>query len=177
MIVPQKIHENREKIIEIYNDLSKNNKFPSECPNCKSESAHIYFHSHKVNHCGVWVWCSKCGAFAHMSSYTPNWWKNPVFINEDELCSEPTYLESKATEIDEWVNSLDVGKNIKQSFIEDHFNVKLKVDIQGIPAGTKGVLVIKNNLEHTIVQFVYNSGETVDFSLPHEELLKSVEIL
>ena len=169
-------HDN-EKIIKIYNGLSKNNKFPSECPNCKSESAHIYFHSHKVNHCGVWVWCSKCGAFAHMSSYTPNWWKNPVFINEDELCSEPTYLESKATEIDEWVNSLDVGKNIKQSFIEDHFNVKLKVDIQGIPAGTKGVLVIKNNLEHTIVQFVYNSGETVDFSLPHEELLKSVEIL
>ena len=168
-----------EKIIEIYNKLNGNNKFPSECPNCKSESAHIYFHSHKENRCGVWVWCSECGAFAHMSSYTPSWWKNPVFINEDELCSEPTYLESKAVDIDKWVNKLisDKTSENQSALIEDRFNVKFKIDIQGIPSGTVGVLVVKNDFKTTITQFVRKNGETVEISLSNEELLKAVEVL
>ena len=169
-----------EKIIEIYNKLNiENVKFPYECPNCKSKAAHLYIHEHNDKNCGIWVWCSECGAFAHMSSHTPSWWKNPIFIDGDELCSEPSYLETKVLEIDEWVNKLVLTKTSEKQpgFIEDRFNVKFKVDIQGISSGTEGVLVVNNDFKTTTVKFVRKSGETIDILLSHEDLLQVIEIL
>ena len=168
------------KIIEVYNKLSEENiKFPYECPNCRSNSTHIYIQNHNDKHCGLWIWCSECGAYTHMSGQTPNWWKNPVFIDENELCTEPDYLDGKSIEIDEWVNNLVLGKKIKgtQNVIEDRFNVRLKIDIQELSAGTEGVLVIKNNFKTMQFQFVCDCGKVFDIMLSKEELLQAVEIL
>lgn len=85
-----------------------------------------------------------------MSGQTPTWWKNPVFINEHELCSEPDYLETQAVAIDEWINTLIPIKETKSNqpfVIEDRFNVIIKNDIQGILAGTQGVMVVKTTLK------------------------------
>lgn len=172
--------KDNENIIEVYNRLDEGKTgFPCKCPNCKRQSVHIYFHKYKENRCGIWVWCSKCGAFAHMSGYAPNWWKNPDFIDENELCADPRYLELKAKDIDNWVNSLAPTASIENhdTFIEDRFNAKLKIDIQGIPAGTEGVLVVKNNLKTTSVRFICKTGKIVELFLSREELLQAVEIL
>ena len=91
-----------DKIIEIYNKLSQGDaRFPCECPNCRHKTTHIYIHAHNRDHCGIWIWCSECGAYAHMSGHTPTWWENPIFVDSYNLCSEPDYLETKTTEIDD----------------------------------------------------------------------------
>ena len=171
---------NNDGLIQTYNRFIENKEvFPCECPECKNQSVHIYVHSHENNHCGVWVWCSKCCAFSHMSAQTPSWWKNPVFIDENELCSEPDYLEENSDEIDEWVNSFKSCKRSKmqQNVIEDCFNVRLKTDIQGIPSGAEGTIVIKNDFKTVTVQFISKDGEITEILLNHVELIKSVEIL
>lgn len=172
-------HDN-DAIVQLYNRFIETTKaFPCECPECKSQSAHVYIHDHGDNRCGVWTWCSDCGAFSHMSAQTPACWKNPVFIDETELCSEPDYLETKAIEIDDWVNSFSACKRSKsqKNVIEDRFNVRLTADIQGIPSGTEGVIVIKNDFKTVTVQFISKDGATTNVLLDHAELIKSVEIL
>ena len=170
-----------DKIIEIYNKLSQGDaRFPCECPNCKHKTTHIYIHAHNRDHCGIWIWCSECGAYAHMSGHTPTWWENPIFVDSYNLCSEPDYLETKTTEIDEWVNSLiphQKSCSRQALVIEDRYRVKLKTDIQGVLAGSEGILVVKNNLETTAVQFICDGGEVIDLLLSNEELLQAVEVL
>ena len=115
-----------------------------------------------------------------MSGQTPTWWKNPVFINEHELHSEPDYLETQAVAIDEWINNLIPVKKTKSNqpfVIEDRFNVIIKNDIQGILAGTRGVMVVKNDLETVKIQFVYEDGQAVDITISQEELLQAIEVL
>lgn len=172
---------NNDKITEIYNSFIEGGmKFPCECPACKSESAHVYIHSHDAHHCGIWVWCSKCGAYSHMSGQTPKRWENPAFIDKSELCSEPDYLETKAAEIDGWVNTLIPNKKTKAEspfVIEDRFNAKLKTEMQGIPAGTEGVIVVKNDFKTVTVQFIYEEGKVIELLLSQEELLQAVEVL
>ena len=172
--------DEKDNMLDILDEIEKGQaKFPTVCPNCGSNSTHIYIQDHGDKHCGVWIWCSECGAYAHMSGQTPNWWKNPVFIDENELCSEPDYLDGKFIEIDEWVNNLVLGKKIKgtQNIIEDRFKVRLKIDIQELTAGTEGVLVIKNNFKTMQFQFICDCGKVVDIMLSKEELLQAVEIL
>ena len=155
-----------DKLVEIYNHfIEGGTKVPYECPECNSEAVHVYLHSHDSTHCGVWLWCSRCGAFAHMSGQVPKWWKNPIFIDGHELCAEPDYLEAHAVDIDEWVNSLIPTKKTKSYqpyVIEDRFNVIIKNDIQGILAGTRGVMVVKNDLETVKIQFVYEDRHYFD---------------
>ena len=173
-------HDN-DKIVEVYNRTTEGiNKFPCECPACNCNSVHVYIHDHCDGHCGIWAWCSECGAFSHMSGQTPTWWKNPIFIDGHELCAEPDYLEAHAVNIDEWVNSLIPTKKTKsyQSYvIEDRFNVIIKNDIQGILAGTRGVMVVKNDLKTVKIQFVYEDGQVSDITLSQEELLQAVEVI
>jgi hypothetical protein len=173
-------HDN-DKIVEVYNRTTEGiNKFPCECPACNCNSVHVYIHDHGDGHCGIWAWCSECGAFSHMSGQTPTWWKKPMFIDGHELCAEPDYLEAHAIDIDEWVNSLIPTKKTKSYqpyVIEDRFNVIIKNDIQGILAGTRGVMVVKNDLETVKIQFVYEDGQAVDITISQEELLQAIEVL
>ena len=71
------------------------------------------------------------------------------------------------------------GINMKgtQYVIEDRFNVRLKIDIQELSAGTEGVLVIKNNFKTMQFQFVCDCGKVFDIMLSKEELVQAVEIL
>lgn len=173
-------HDNG-RMVEIYSRISEEiDKIPCECPMCNCNTVHVYIQDHGNSHCGIWVWCSKCGAFSHMSGQTPNWWKNPVFIDDSELCSEPDYLDTKSTEIDEWVNTLVSNKKIKsqQPFvIEDRFNVITKKDIQGILVGTRGVIVVKNDFKEVKIQLICEDGQVIDIMLSQEELLQAVEVL
>jgi hypothetical protein len=77
------------------------------------------------------------------------------------------------------VNTLVPNKMSKEqeSFIEDRFKVKFKVDIQGISSGTKGVLIVKNNLKTTSIQFVYDNGKVVDITISKEKLLEVIDVL
>ena len=115
-----------------------------------------------------------------MSGQTPTWWKKPVFINEHELCSEPDYLETQAIDIDEWVNShvpIKKTKSHQPYVVEDRFNVVIKTDIQGILAGTRGVMVVKNDLKAVKVQFIHEDGQAVDITISQEELLQATKML
>ena len=115
-----------------------------------------------------------------MSGQTPKRWENPAFIDKSELCSEPDYLETKAAEIDGWVNTLIPNKKTKAEspfVIEDRFNAKLKTEMQGIPAGTEGVIVVKNDFKTVTVQFIYEEGKVIELLLSQEELLQAVEVL
>ena len=173
--------KDNDKIVQVLNGLSdENTPFPRKCPECRGNSAHIYIHDHGNDHCGMWVWCSECGAFAHMSAQTPKWWKNPAFIDGEMLCSEPDYLEAKADDIDKWGSALLQSKETSSArpfSIEDRFNVKVKKDIQGIPTGTQGVLVIKNDLCVARIRFIYEDGNSVELFLSQEELLEAIEVL
>ena len=102
-----------------------------------------------------------------------------MFIDENELCSEPDYLDIKSLEIDEWVNDFNSCKRSKHQLdvIEDRFNVKLTTDIQGIPSGTEGIIVVKNDFNTITVQFVGKDGAITDILLDHAELMKAIEIL
>ena len=170
-----------DKLVEAYSCFMEGGtKTPFECPECNRKAVHVYIHLHDSNHCGIWIWCSECGAFAHMSGQAPTWWKNPVFIDGHRLCSEPDYLETQAVKIDGWVNSLvpiEKRKPHQPYVLEDRFNVVIKTDIQGILAGTRGAMVVKNDLKAVKIQFVYEDGQAVDITVSQEKWLQAVEVL
>ena len=114
-----------------------------------------------------------------MSGIVPKDWKNPDFIDPNQLCADADYLEAQAENIDKWMNNQVIctkGKS-KDACIEDRFNAKLRTDLQGILAGTEGVLVVKNDLVTVKVVFIPKNGKAVEILFPHDELLKAIEIL
>lgn len=136
-----------EKIMTIFDMVNKKNThFPCKCPVCNKETAHIYIHRHDDRQCGIWVWCSSCKSYSHMSDESPKWWKNPDFVDVDQLCSEPEYLETMSDKIDTWVDSIMPDEKAfpeKPLIMENKFKVRLLADYQNIPAGTVGTLAIK----------------------------------
>ena len=98
-------NDSDDKIMQIYDTAcERSSLFPVKCPVCGTETAHIYIHRHDENHGGIWLWCSHCHAYTHMSGIIPDWWSNPVFIDGNELESDPILLDKVASKIDEWVN-------------------------------------------------------------------------
>jgi len=95
-----------DRIIRLLSFTEDNTTFPERCPICGKQSGHVYMHRHDKKHGGVWVWCSNCYSFAHMSSIIPDWWENCEIIDEEMLSSTPEYLEQNADIIDRWINSL-----------------------------------------------------------------------
>lgn len=99
--------DDNDKIMELYDGLlSRNMEFPSVCPVCGEKEGHVHVHAYDELHGGIWMWCSACRSYAHMSGIIPTWWKNSVITTEDDLISEPTYLEEKKEDIDRWVNNV-----------------------------------------------------------------------
>lgn len=166
------------EIINVANDGGT--QFPCQCPVCHNRSAHIYVHSHNKKHCGLWAWCSECGASSHMSGETPVWWVNPDFVDENQLCSDPSYLDEMSDPIDGWVNSLVPTENTKSasSFImEDRFNVVLKEEIQGIPAGTTGTIVIRDDFKKRMIDFIGADRKRVRIHEAPERILQIFEVV
>lgn len=170
-----------DKIMTLFDKANTGEtKFPCECPVCQKQSAHIYIHRHNDRHCGVWTWCSECRASSHMSGNTPAWWENPDFVDSSKLCSEPTYLDKMADGIDEWVNQIspkDNAESIAPFVMEDRFNVRLKEDLQGIPAGETGVIVVKNDFKTLTVEFITNDGLTIAIHESSTRLTEIVEVV
>ncbi len=91
-------------IFEIANNQSE--AFPVKCPICEKKGGHIYIHRHDAKHGGIWMWCDRCHSYAHVSGIIPDWCENPPFIDETQLTARPSYLNTLATELDSWTNSL-----------------------------------------------------------------------
>ena len=100
-------NDENDKIMEIIDALGKQKDvFPIKCPICGKTAGHIYMHRHDEEHGGIWVWCSHCRSYAHMSGTIPSSWKNAPFIDEECLSADPIVLDKNAASIDEWVNKL-----------------------------------------------------------------------
>lgn len=68
---------------------------------CNDPDVHVYAHSREKKHTSVWVWCSKCGSYAHMDiGQISDKWKNCDEIDFDQLTAVPVYQESKKDVID-----------------------------------------------------------------------------
>lgn len=84
-------------------------RYPDVCPVCGSSEKHVYFHKFDDddNDGAVWIWCSKCHSYTHAHAEVPSKWKNPDFVDDDNLDDSAEYLESLKELIDEWVNNLN----------------------------------------------------------------------
>lgn len=98
--------DGNDKIEELYINLKKIKKFPTECPICKKNNAHLYMHIYdeKTRRGGLWIWCSECHSFFHGSIYVPRYWKNCVDIKLENLSAIPTYLDKIKDKIDRHIN-------------------------------------------------------------------------
>ena len=170
-----------DKIMKVFDRaLTGGTQFPCQCPVCKNHSAHIYIHRHNDRHCGIWTWCKECGASSHMSGETPAWWANPDFVDAAQLSSDPSYLNELADRIDEWANSLvsaETTETVSPFVMENRFNVVLKEDFQGIPSGTTGVIVIRDDFRAVTIDFIDNDGKTIRINETPEKLTQFVEVV
>lgn len=107
--------DDNDKIEELY--LKKIKKFPTICPVCKKNNAHIYIHVYddKTRRGGLWIWCSECYTFSHGSIYVPKYWENCPLVEFEKLCAIPSYLNEMREIIDTHVNAIMnnyIGKEI-----------------------------------------------------------------
>lgn len=86
--------DGNHKIEELYNNLQGIKKFPTICPICKKDAAHIYMHIYeeRTRRGGLWIWCSECHTFSHGSIYVPEYWRNCPLVEKERLCAVPDYL-------------------------------------------------------------------------------------
>ncbi len=170
-----------DRIAEIFNKANNGGmRFPCQCPACRNHSAHIYIHRHDGKHCGIWTWCNECGASSHMSGKTPDWWVNPDFVDNDLLCSDPSYLNGISDKIDQWVNSLLPTKRAEATsafVMEDRFDVIFKEELRGIPSGTIGTIVIRNDFRTVKVDFIGTDSKIVSIDETPERILQIVEVV
>ena len=170
-----------DKIIGIFDKANEGGvQFPCQCPICQKLSAHVYIHRHDDKHCGIWTWCNECCSSAHMSGTTPSWWVNPDFVDTNQLCSDPSYLDEISDRIDKWVNSLMPAKSAETSsqfVMKNRFGVVLKEELQGIPAGTAGTIVIRDSFKTMKIDFIGTDGKTIGINETPERILQAVEVV
>ena len=86
-----------------YNMVTSGNITTALC--CKNPDVHIYAHRHSDGKGGVWVWCSRCGRYAHLDRITINSnWKNAENIDFSKITVVPRYLETVKDEADRCLN-------------------------------------------------------------------------
>lgn len=96
-----------DKMLVILNRFEKKDSFPCECPICGKKAVHSYLHRFDDDEKGAaWVWCGECGAFSHVTYLIPEWWENYPQIDEEELVSDPDYLNKFSDEIDNHISGL-----------------------------------------------------------------------
>lgn len=116
-------NDSDNRIMKLYDGITeKKADYPEICPVCGKKSGHVYLHIHDMRNStkgGIWLWCSECRSFAHMSGRAPVWWSNPDFIDFNLLVAEPEYLDKNSEKLDAWFNLLacmssitDIGDGI-----------------------------------------------------------------
>ena len=100
--------DDKDEIDNLYVNLKKIKKFPTRCPVCGKNSAHLYMniHNFETRRGGLWVWCSECYTFSHSSIYVPEYWENSLSVELEKLCAVPEYLNEIKDEIDNHANMI-----------------------------------------------------------------------
>ena len=107
--------DNNDKIMEIMNNLDGTaGVFPAHCPVCGEKEGHLCIHRYDALHGGIWIWCSSCNSYMHMSGIIPDWWNNMPDIEEAKLEASPQYLDERKNAIDAWVNNLLESKEVSR---------------------------------------------------------------
>ena len=106
--------DEKDNMLDILDEIEKGQaKFPTVCPVCGKQEAHLYMHKESgENIGGLWVWCSSCKNYIHATYQIPQWWKNSLEITESELSPNPQYLEENKDVLDMWVQKLHKQKQI-----------------------------------------------------------------
>ena len=100
-------NDGNDRIMEIMNRLDDSESvFPVQCPVCGEKAGHIFMHRYNERRGGIWIWCSACRSFSHMSGILPDWWENMHGIEKSRLEAVPRYPDERNNDIDEWVNTL-----------------------------------------------------------------------
>ena len=150
--------DDNDKIMEIYDlALIPDTVFPVKCPICGSSTGHIYIHRFDEKHGGIWVWCSKCHSFGHISGIIPDWWNNLEGVDENSLESEPEYLDKYAARTDDWVNSLE-KKSAKLLN-----TTEAKIDALGAIANLVGIDYFRNHIEEACESYPTDDFDDEDY--------------
>lgn len=103
-------NDENDNIMKLYGILEEHDFYsplPAICPICGTKSGHIYMHRYdEENHGGLWLWCSSCHCFAHLSCMVPDWWKNLSLFTILDLEAVPENLDKQSVYIDSFVNKL-----------------------------------------------------------------------
>lgn len=61
--------------------------------------------------------------------------------------------------------------------MENRFNVILEEDLQGIPAGTSGSIVVKDDFKTMTIDFIAIGGKRIRIHEEPDSLLKKVKVI
>lgn len=61
--------------------------------------------------------------------------------------------------------------------MKNQFNVILKEELQGIPAGTTGTIVVKDDFRTMTIDFINTDGKTIRIHETPERILQIVEVI
>lgn len=76
------------------------------CPCCRGTELHVFFHRHRDDRGGGWVWCSRCRRYLHATVVIPVWWENLDSVPEAALAGIPRELDRFSGEIDAHLSRL-----------------------------------------------------------------------
>lgn len=94
-------HDDKTNLAEVaYAALCNHKTVAAKC--CDASSIHVYGHKYSERRGSAWVWCSKCGAFAHIDGIPiDSNWKNSAKVEFSKLTGIPFYLRSIQEDVDQ----------------------------------------------------------------------------
>ena len=82
--------------------------------------------------------------------------------------------------LDDWINAIipkEVTKSSKPFIMENRFEVILEEDLQGIPAGTSGTIIVKDDFKTMTIDFIAVGGKRIRIHEEPDSLLKKVKVI
>jgi hypothetical protein len=70
-----------------------------------------------------------------------------------------------------------VTKSSKPFIMENRFEVILEEDLQGIPAGTSGTIIVKDDFKTMTIDFIAVGGKRIRIHEEPDSLLKKVKVI
>ena len=69
----------------------------TQCPVCEKMNLFRYYHRHRGDRGGMWVWCANCGSYEHGSAIIPAWWEIENLVPERMLEHNPESFVERLT--------------------------------------------------------------------------------
>lgn len=82
--------------------------------------------------------------------------------------------------LDDWINAIipkEVTKFSKPFIMENRFEVILEEDLKGIPAGTSGTIIVKDDFKTMTIDFIAVGGKRIRIHEEPDSLLKKVKVI